>query len=144
MLHHRLLTGFLNTSLGNTIKKTFKRHLPNHNCMIPYIKTYFNKNGNISSFGASVVVKHSSSLLNICTFKMKSNLKTSLIFKNVTKTCAIANLYSNKHYRGKKTKKTCQGRPCLSTNKICICKQNLWNTPMKEFFFSVNHIPAGL
>ena len=29
---------------------------------------------NIFSFGASVVVKHLSSLLNICTFNMKSNI----------------------------------------------------------------------
>ena len=31
-------------------------------------------------------------LLNICTFKMKSNLKTFLILKNDTKTCVITNL----------------------------------------------------
>ena len=30
MLQHRLLIGFLNTSLGNNGQKTFKRHFLNH------------------------------------------------------------------------------------------------------------------
>ena len=53
----------------------FKRHLPHHNCVIPNIKVYFDKNSNIFSFGASIIVEQSFSLLNICTFKMKSNVK---------------------------------------------------------------------
>ena len=43
--------------------------------MILNIKTCFNKKSNTFSFGASVIVKQPSSLLNLCTFKIKSNLK---------------------------------------------------------------------
>ena len=43
--------------------------------MILNIKTCFNKKSNTFSFGASVIVKQSSSLLNIFKFKMKSLLK---------------------------------------------------------------------
>ena len=43
--------------------------------MILNIKTYFNKKSNIFSFGASVIVKLPSSLLNIFKFKTKSLLK---------------------------------------------------------------------
>ena len=64
-----------------------------HNCIIPNIKTYFDKKVyNIFRFDASVTVKQPPWLLNICTFKMKSNLKTFLILKNDTKTHAITNL----------------------------------------------------
>ena len=45
-----------------------------HNCMILNIKTCFDKKVTFS-FGASVIVKQLSLLLNICTFKMKSRLK---------------------------------------------------------------------
>ena len=64
-------------------------------------KTYFDKKVTICRFGAIVTVKQPSSFLNICMFKIKSNLKTFLIFKNDTKTCAIPNLYSSKYYREK-------------------------------------------
>ena len=51
-----------------------------HNCMIPNIKTYFDKKHNILiTFLALVSVlqwnSHPHSILNICMFKMKSNLK---------------------------------------------------------------------
>ena len=66
------------------------------NCMIPNIKTYFDKN--VTFLVLVPAMKHSSSLLNICTFKMKSNLQ------QWHQTCATANLYSSKYYRGEKTK----------------------------------------
>ena len=67
------------------------------------------------NFGATVIVQQPSSLLNICTFKMKSNLGT--------KTCAIANHYSSKYYRGKKLK-TCQEQPYLVSGHFIevLCK----------------------
>ena len=40
-----------------------------------------------------------------------------LIFKNGTKTSAIANFYSSKHYRGKELK-TCQERPYLHSGRF--------------------------
>ena len=70
-----------------------------HNCIILNIKTCFNKKAKLLA-----LVHKPSSLLYICTFKMKSNLGT--------KTCAIANFYSSKYYRGKKLK-TCKERPHL-------------------------------
>ena len=63
-----------------------------HNCMILNIKTCFDKKVTLLA-----MVQQPSSLLYICTFKMKSNLGTKI--------CAIANFYSGKYYRGKKTKK---------------------------------------
>ena len=62
-----------------------------HNCMILNIKTCFDKKVTLLA-----MVQQPSSLLYICTFKMKSNLGTKI--------CAIANFYSGKYYRGKKTK----------------------------------------
>ena len=78
-----------------------------HNCMMPNIKTYFDKKSNIFSFDPSVTVKQWPLLLNICTFKMKNNLKTFLILNNNTKTHAIANLSSN-NYCCEKKLKICQ------------------------------------
>ena len=44
----------------------------------PTTKTYTDKKVNIFNFGANVTMKKSSLLLNICAFKMKSNLKLFL------------------------------------------------------------------
>ena len=74
---------------------------------------------NIFGF-ASVTVKQPFSLLNICMFKMKSNLKIFLIFKNGTKTCAIANLYSSKYCCVKKKLKTCQEQPHLVSDHVIM------------------------
>ena len=58
-------------------------------------------------------------LFNIVMFKDKSNLKTFSIFKNGTKTCEIANLYSRKslfsmkHSQWEEKLKTCQEWPDL-------------------------------
>ena len=78
-----------------------------HKCMIPNIKTYFDKKSIIFSFNAKVTVKQPPLLLNICRFKIKSNLKTLLILQSDTKTRATANLYSSKYFCEKKLK-ACQ------------------------------------
>ena len=44
-------------------------------------------------------------------------LKIFLLFKNGTKTCAIANLYSSKYYHGKKIK-TCQEQSYLVNGRL--------------------------
>ena len=73
-------------------------------------------------------------LLNICTFKMKSNLQTFLILKNDTETRAIANLYSSKYCCEKKLK-TCQEWPHLVVLWRCFIRQPLaqgdhfWKVP---------------
>ena len=49
---------------------------------------------NVSTFGVSLIVKQPSSLLSICVFnKYEKQLKTSLIFKNSTKTRNCKSLF---------------------------------------------------
>ena len=82
-----------------------------HYCMIPNVKKA------VFSFGTSVKEKKPSSLLSICTFKMKSNL-TFLIFKNSCKTRNCKPLFKQILPWEKKLK-TCQERPhLLSTSFI--------------------------
>ena len=67
-----------------------------HKCMIPNVKEV--------TFLDLVPALQPSSLLSICMFKMKGNLKTFLIFKNGTKTSNCKSLFLSKYYLGKKTK----------------------------------------
>ena len=67
-------------------------------------------------------------LLNICTFKIKSNLKTLLILQSDTKTRATANLYSSKYFCEKKLK-ACQEWPHLVSG------------PFMKVFYKTNTCP---
>ena len=93
-----------------------------HNCVIWSVNkaTFF-------SFGVSVKVKQPASLLSICTFKMKSNLKNCLSSRMAPKR-AIANLYYANVIMGEKLK-TCHKRPHLSSGHFI--KTALWD----------NHLP---
>ena len=72
MLHHRVLIGFLNMSLGNTFQKTSKiGHFFVYAIiiMIPNVKKMLS---NVFSFGASLAMKQPPSLLNIY-YRWKKN-----------------------------------------------------------------------
>ena len=79
-----------------------------HNYMIPNIKTFFDKK---VIFLVLMSMKHPSSFLNICTFKMKKyNLKPFESLRMAPKICTIKNLGSSRYYRREKKLKACQER----------------------------------
>ena len=71
---HRLLIGFLNTSLSNNVQKTSKtgQFLWTSKLYDPNIRKFVS---NVFSFGASLTMKQAFSLLSISMSKMKSILK---------------------------------------------------------------------
>ena len=61
----------------------------------------------------------------------EKQLKTFLIYKNGTKTCTIANLYSSKYHRRKKLE-TCQERPHMVSGCV-LSGDHLFKTTTFEW-----------
>ena len=85
--------------------------------MIPNIKTYFHKKVTFLVLGLVLVP-----------------VLQLLIFKNGTKTCAIANLYSSKYYHWKKIK-TCKERPYLISGRFMLQRCFIRLPPTQDDLF---------